>query len=109
MARACAKQLKEKNPKTRVAVFGLLRELIGVAPAPVAQELPLLVPGITAALKVGVRMHLACVGPSAWAPHIVLAPQMHVSGCLRGGVVRIQCVQQASCAAILFFILRSCP
>ncbi|KAF5826060.1 armadillo-type protein [Dunaliella salina] len=51
VVRSCAKQLKEKNPKTRMAVFGLLRELIGVAPVPVAQELPLLVPGITAALS----------------------------------------------------------
>uniref|UniRef100_A0A7S3QNX2 TATA-binding protein interacting (TIP20) domain-containing protein n=1 Tax=Dunaliella tertiolecta TaxID=3047 RepID=A0A7S3QNX2_DUNTE len=51
VVRSCAKQLKEKNPKTRMAVFGLLRELIGVAPVPVAQQLPLLVPGITAALS----------------------------------------------------------
>jgi hypothetical protein len=53
--RACARQLKEKNPKTRMAVFGLMRELMGVAPAPVAEQLPLLVPGITAALSVRVQ------------------------------------------------------
>jgi len=45
-----AKQLKEKQPKTRAAVFKLLLELSTAAPDAVAGRLALLVPGIVAAL-----------------------------------------------------------
>ncbi|KAI3438734.1 hypothetical protein D9Q98_001153 [Chlorella vulgaris] len=49
--RAVARQLKHKSAKTRVGVFRVLLELVGVAPDAVGEHVGELIPGIQAALQ----------------------------------------------------------
>ena len=50
--KAAARQLRDKSPKTRAAVFLVLKELVVVAPVSVTRDIDQLMPGIIAALKV---------------------------------------------------------
>ncbi len=52
VVKAAAKQLGEKSVKTRVGVFGVLRELLGVLPDSLAQHVAALLPGVLHALQV---------------------------------------------------------
>eukprot|EP00879_Flechtneria_rotunda_P007662 GHRR01008035.1.p1 GENE.GHRR01008035.1~~GHRR01008035.1.p1 ORF type:complete len:648 (+),score=253.35 GHRR01008035.1:1250-3193(+) len=49
--RAAAKQLSDRSPKTRMGMFTVLRTLVGVLPASVAEHVGMLVPGILLACK----------------------------------------------------------
>ncbi|GIL42737.1 hypothetical protein Vafri_669 [Volvox africanus] len=51
IVRASAKQLRDKSPKTRVGVFGVLRQLLAVQASSVAGQVDALIPGLLAALN----------------------------------------------------------
>ncbi|GLI69131.1 hypothetical protein VaNZ11_013686 [Volvox africanus] len=51
IVRASAKQLRDKSPKTRVGVFGVLRQLLAVQAPFVAGQVDALIPGLLAALN----------------------------------------------------------
>lgn len=55
IVRAIARQLRDKSVKAKSGVFQLLKELVTAQPNAVAAEMEQLVPGIAAALEVGVR------------------------------------------------------
>ena len=61
VVKAASKQLSEKYVKTKVGVFGVLRELVAVLPAGVAEHVATLVPGILHALNV--RGAACCSAP----------------------------------------------
>ena len=52
LLRATARQLREKSAKTRAGAFTVLRELLLALPGAVSGHVPLLLPGIIAALNV---------------------------------------------------------
>lgn len=52
LLRAIARQLKEKSAKTRAGAFTMLRELLLALPGAVSGHVPLLLPGVLAALTV---------------------------------------------------------
>ncbi|MEW5303601.1 MAG: hypothetical protein WDW36_006278 [Sanguina aurantia] len=51
LLKAIAKQLRDKSPKTKIGVLGVLRELVTVIPDSVADHVALLLPGILASLN----------------------------------------------------------
>ncbi len=53
IVRASARQLRDKSAKTRVGVFGVLRQLVAVRPGDMAGQVDALAPGLLAALNVG--------------------------------------------------------
>ncbi|KAF8067210.1 CAND1 [Scenedesmus sp. PABB004] len=81
--KAAARQLGDKSAKTRIGTFGVLRTLVGVLPAAVAEDVGLLVPGILAACKdksasssslkiealAFLRAALDAAPPAAFQPH----------------------------------------
>jgi hypothetical protein len=74
--RSVARVLKSKSPKTRIGVLGLLRKLAEVLPASVAEQVPLLVPGVLSAMNVGALRcgHAANILSDGW-------PGMMVASC----------------------------
>lgn len=63
IVRASARQLRDKSPKTRVGVFGVLRQLVAVRPGDMAGQVDALAPGLLAALNVGAG---GCGGLERW-------------------------------------------
>eukprot|EP00195_Chlamydomonas_chlamydogama_P007020 CAMPEP_0202892974 /NCGR_PEP_ID=MMETSP1392-20130828/2632_1 /ASSEMBLY_ACC=CAM_ASM_000868 /TAXON_ID=225041 /ORGANISM="Chlamydomonas chlamydogama, Strain SAG 11-48b" /LENGTH=1235 /DNA_ID=CAMNT_0049577131 /DNA_START=157 /DNA_END=3864 /DNA_ORIENTATION=- len=82
--KAAARLLKEKSPKTKIGVFGVLRELVEVLPASVAEQIALLVPGVLHALTdksssssnlkiealLFLKLAMASNPPSVFQPHV---------------------------------------
>lgn len=53
---AAARQLKEKSMKTKIGVFSVLKELVGVLPRAVSSNIGQLLPGIQAGLVVRTQL-----------------------------------------------------
>ncbi|GIL73243.1 hypothetical protein Vretimale_4847 [Volvox reticuliferus] len=82
IVRASAKQLRDKSPKTRIGVFGVLRQLVAVQASSVAGQVDALIPGLLAALNEKssntglkiealsfLRQAIAATPPSVFQPH----------------------------------------
>lgn len=62
--KAAARQLRDKSPKTRAAIFRVLKELVSVQPDATAASIDQLTPGIAAALEV--QRWTKCSPSSRW-------------------------------------------
>lgn len=90
---ALVRQLKSKSPKTKVAVFGLLKEVVSSLPSALEGHLAQVVPGIERALAdrsagsnlkiealIFTRLAMESHPPEAFQPHLdVLAPVVFAS------------------------------
>ncbi|EFJ52089.1 hypothetical protein VOLCADRAFT_79240 [Volvox carteri f. nagariensis] len=113
IVRASAKQLRDKSPKTRVGVFGVLRQLVAVQASSMSGQVDALVPGLLAALndKSGntglkiealsfLRQTIAATPPSVFQPHTKqLAPA--VFGCVNERYYKVAAEALRVCEALV--------